>query len=512
MPRKKENADQRFNKKTNTAAKALSKSVVQKGLSKSNRRKKRSERYGKILEEALKKTSPDLDFLLIGAAYLLALSRSVISDVAYNLWFKLAAGSYGIKNKLSKEKSAAEARTAFLPAIDYVVRQRLVHGGGAWELFRKENLTPFECSVVLSSFSLYFLWGCYELTLICCLKMSLPGSQCLKEAMRSFSEEKPLLSKKLIKFKKGRKGRGQNINIIVSLTKECEEKMLALVDPAIIKPITKDDRTDMFKQDKEQKPKVPSRKIEDLVLPDDMWWEVKEAIQASIQAREEKQEPLRLPPVFLFSGPPGTGKTFAAEVIAGSLAMPLYTVPMTSILHKYVGESPKAVEAAFAEAQKAKAVLFFDEADSFLWSREFSIQGHESNLVNSFLHFIDIREVPVIFATNMKYKLDPAFFRRIDVMVEFPFPDECARGNIWKSVLSQFKWGAKVDLDEVRKIQITGGLMHNAARSVDRKLLTGRITAESLNKSLVEEARKQTAKMVEARRTTPLRIRGFECE
>ena len=523
MPRNKDDASQRYDKKTADAATTLSKSLGRKRLSASDRRKKHSESYGKIVESALKKTGPDLDFLLIGSAYLLALSEYPFGDAGYKVWLSLVTGGEEIRRKWFKEDSDTEARIAFLTALDKIEKQRIDERGGAWEWFRGENLTPFECSVVLASFAFYFKRGEYKLELTDCLSLALPGARCLKEAMRSFSEERALVSKKLIEFRKGSSSNGQNMGTFIALTKECEDRMLALLDPALVRHDPGDDLMDMFKQEmegkseqeeapKEQQPEVPSRKIEDLILPDDMWWEVKEAVQAYIGARDDSQAPGRLPPVFLFSGPPGTGKTFAAEAIAGSLEMPIHTVPVTSLIQKYYGETPKAVKKAFTEAQKAKAVLFFDEADSFLWSREGSSEAHDGHLVNAFLHFIDIREVPVIFATNMKDKLDPALFRRIDVMVDFPVPDADARENIWRSVLSQFQWGAEVDLVEVRKIHITGGLMHNAARSVDRKLLTGRITAESLNKSLIEEAKKQTAKMAEVRLAHHHRIRGFETE
>ena len=278
---------------------------------------------------------------------------------------------------------------------------------------------------------------------------------------------------------------------------------------------------DMFNQEpaKEQReveaakappPNVPERKIADLVLPDDVWWEIKTAVLAYKTVLEDEQVPRKVPPAFLFSGPPGTGKTFAAETIAGTLGMPLHTVPITSLIQKYYGETPKAVRDAFEAAGKANAVLFFDEADSFLWTRDGADDIHYSQLVNSFLHHLDARQVPVIFATNMRDIIDPALFRRIDVMADFPIPDAEARGSLWKSVLGQFEWGRDLGVDELKRIPITGGLMHNAARAADRKLLSGRIGAGEMESCLLDEAKRQTDKMAEIRRSSPPRIRGFD--
>jgi AAA+ superfamily predicted ATPase len=135
-----------------------------------------------------------------------------------------------------------------------------------------------------------------------------------------------------------------------------------------------------------------------------------------------------------FIGSSGTGKTFAAEVIANELQKPLMTVDYSSLESKYVGDTSKHIKTVFKAASKHGAVLFFDEADSFLGRRMENVkQSYDAAVNNS--RSVMLMELAkfdgvIIFATNLVSNYDPAFRRRILDHIEFPLPDEEARAII----------------------------------------------------------------------------------
>lgn len=135
-----------------------------------------------------------------------------------------------------------------------------------------------------------------------------------------------------------------------------------------------------------------------------------------------------------FIGSSGTGKTFAAEVIANELQKPLMTVDYSSLESKYVGDTSKHIKTVFKAAAKHGAVLFFDEADSFLGRRMENVkQSYDAAVNNS--RSVMLMELAkfdgvIIFATNLISNYDPAFRRRILDHIEFPLPDEEARAII----------------------------------------------------------------------------------
>jgi SpoVK/Ycf46/Vps4 family AAA+-type ATPase len=137
-----------------------------------------------------------------------------------------------------------------------------------------------------------------------------------------------------------------------------------------------------------------------------------------------------------FYGPPGTGKSMAAESIAGELGMGIIRANYAEIESKFVGETPKNIKAAFAKAEDANAVLFFDEADSILGKRLSSITQSTDHAVNVsrsvMLLELDHFSGVVVFATNLASNYDAAFTRRILGHVAMPLPDEAARLRLWR--------------------------------------------------------------------------------
>lgn len=140
-----------------------------------------------------------------------------------------------------------------------------------------------------------------------------------------------------------------------------------------------------------------------------------------------------------FFGEPGTGKTLCAEAFAGSLNKPIVKLGIAEIESRFMGESAKNLQTAFANAKAQDAVLFFDEADTLLGKRLSSVtQGidNEVNALRSTL-LIELEKFDgiVIFATNFAKNYDSAFRSRISHHIRFELPDYDARLKIWDKML-----------------------------------------------------------------------------
>lgn len=166
--------------------------------------------------------------------------------------------------------------------------------------------------------------------------------------------------------------------------------------------------------------------------------------------------------VINFYGPPGTGKTMSAHAIARELGKSLLALNYAEIESKYVGEAPKNLIKAFNEAKKIDAVLFFDEADSFLGKRIQNVtQGAEqalNSLRSQMLMLLEQHNGIVIFATNLVTNFDSAFESRILKHIKFELPNKEARMAIiskmipsklpMEEVLSQDQLGELADISD----------------------------------------------------------------
>ncbi|MEC4018800.1 ATP-binding protein [Streptomyces sp. H27-D2] len=168
----------------------------------------------------------------------------------------------------------------------------------------------------------------------------------------------------------------------------------------------------------------------------------------------------------LFSGPPGTGKTMAAEVLAHDLGLDLFKVDLSGVVSKYIGETEKNLARIFAEAWTSNAILFFDEADALFGKRTEVSDAHDryANIETSYLlQKMEEYEGVVIMATNLRQNMDEAFTRRIRFIVEFPFPEAESRLRIWRTLIpSQAPVSADVDLGFLaREFPVAGGSIKN---------------------------------------------------
>jgi SpoVK/Ycf46/Vps4 family AAA+-type ATPase len=140
-----------------------------------------------------------------------------------------------------------------------------------------------------------------------------------------------------------------------------------------------------------------------------------------------------------FYGPPGTGKTMAAHAIASHLNMKILALNYADIESKYVGEAPKNLIRAFKTAEKMNALLFFDEADSFLGKRITSVSSSADQSVNSLrsqmLILLESFNGIVIFATNLIRNYDRAFETRIFKHIKFELPDKELRKELIRSLI-----------------------------------------------------------------------------
>ncbi|MCB0966191.1 MAG: ATP-binding protein [Ilumatobacter sp.] len=139
----------------------------------------------------------------------------------------------------------------------------------------------------------------------------------------------------------------------------------------------------------------------------------------------------------MFAGPSGTGKTLAAEVIAGDLGVDLHTVDLATVVDKYIGETEKNLDRIFDEAEQVNTVLFFDEADA-LFGKRSEVKDARDRYANVEVAYLLQRmerfDGAAILATNLKLNIDEAFARRLDLVVEFEKPDATERRHLWSVI------------------------------------------------------------------------------
>jgi DNA polymerase III delta prime subunit len=213
---------------------------------------------------------------------------------------------------------------------------------------------------------------------------------------------------------------------------------------------------------------------EDLVLPEDQRSVILELL-ARVRARDRVYEEWGFGDkvgrgsgiTALFSGPPGTGKTMCAGLIAADLGIELYQVDLSKITSKWIGETEKNLAALFDAAEAGHAILLFDEADALFGKRssvKSSNDRHANQEVNYLLQRLESFAGICILTTNFDSAIDEAFRRRLSVHVRFPVPDLDERARLWRALLPE---KAPVDpdlpIDELaKKYMMSGGYIRNA--------------------------------------------------
>jgi hypothetical protein len=168
----------------------------------------------------------------------------------------------------------------------------------------------------------------------------------------------------------------------------------------------------------------------------------------------------------LFSGESGTGKTMAAEVLAGELDLDLYRIDLSSVVSKYIGETEKNLERLFRAAETSGAILLFDEADALFGKRSDVKDSHDryANIELAYLlQRMEAYRGLSILTSNMKSSLDTAFLRRIRFVVQFPFPDLGQRNEIWRRVLPDSLPRTELRTEQLARLHVAGGNIRNIA-------------------------------------------------
>jgi hypothetical protein len=181
---------------------------------------------------------------------------------------------------------------------------------------------------------------------------------------------------------------------------------------------------------------------DDMVLGEELMSGLKDlAFEARARAQFwDRKEARRLFPrgtglTALLSGPPGTGKTMAAQVIAAELKLDLFRVDLARVVSKYIGETAKHLSDIFARASRMSAVLLFDEADALFAKRTQVKDSHDryANADTSYLlQLLEEFSGLALLTTNKRGNIDPAFYRRLRYVYEFPKPGPEDRWKIWQ--------------------------------------------------------------------------------
>jgi hypothetical protein len=215
----------------------------------------------------------------------------------------------------------------------------------------------------------------------------------------------------------------------------------------------------------------------------------------------------------LFSGPSGTGKTLAAQLLAAELQMDLYRLDLSAVVNKYIGETEKNLDQVFARAEELDVVLLLDEGDALLTQRtnvQTSNDRYANLETNYLLQRLESFEGILIVTTNAVDRIDNAFQRRMDVVVDFRPPDAAERWNIWQMHLPA---GHEIDAallnDVAGRCVMTGGQIRNAALHASVLALeeAGVMTSLHLEAAVHREYRKLGA-VCPLRRTAPFAMVG----
>ncbi|HEY4588514.1 MAG TPA: ATP-binding protein [Thermoanaerobaculia bacterium] len=168
----------------------------------------------------------------------------------------------------------------------------------------------------------------------------------------------------------------------------------------------------------------------------------------------------------LFAGPSGTGKTMAAEVLAGELRLDLYRIDLSSVVSKYIGETEKNLRKVFDAAEEGGAILLFDEADALFGKRSEVKDSHDryANIeVSYLLQRMEVYRGLAILTSNFKDALDTAFLRRLRFIVQLPFPDADQRAEIWRRIFPSRTPTEGLDAGKLARLSVTGGNIRNIA-------------------------------------------------
>ena len=218
---------------------------------------------------------------------------------------------------------------------------------------------------------------------------------------------------------------------------------------------------------------VPAATWEDIVLPldriealHDIAVHVRRAVQVEEDWGWRAKGTRGLGVAALFSGPSGTGKTMAAEILANELQLDLFRIDLSQLVSKYIGETEKNLARVFAGAEASGAILLFDEADALFGKRSDVKDSHDryANVeVSYLLQQMEAYRGLAVLTTNLRNSLDRAFLRRLRFVIEFPFPDQAQRAAIWRRIFPPETPLADLDAARLARLSVSGGNIRTIA-------------------------------------------------
>ena len=200
----------------------------------------------------------------------------------------------------------------------------------------------------------------------------------------------------------------------------------------------------------------------------------------------------------LFSGPSGSGKTLAAQLVAAELGKDLYRIDLAAAVSKYIGETEKNLDRAFAAAEDLDAMLLLDEGDALMARRTDVGNANDryANLETNFLlQRIESFRGVLLVTTNGAERIDKAFARRMDVVVPFRAPDEARRYEILERHLGLHAASDELLQEIACRCALSGGQLRNVALHARLLALSSDrpLDDEALRSALLREYRKTEA-------------------
>jgi SpoVK/Ycf46/Vps4 family AAA+-type ATPase len=219
----------------------------------------------------------------------------------------------------------------------------------------------------------------------------------------------------------------------------------------------------------------PKTRLDDMALDDAVRSRLERVLieqreRALIQ--EHGFQPIRK---LLLVGPPGTGKTMTAAVLAGELALPLFRIQLDGLITKYLGETAAKLRLIFDSLQQTRAVYLFDEFDALGGERASKNEvGEIRRVLNSFLQFLEHDESAslVVAATNHPALLDRALFRRFDDVIEYVLPsieigEQVIRSRLALLDTSAIDWtAARAAMADLSHADLTRACEHAAKQTI----------------------------------------------
>lgn len=233
----------------------------------------------------------------------------------------------------------------------------------------------------------------------------------------------------------------------------------------------------------------PTVSLKDLVLPEEPAAQVHRILTEQLQRKKLLDHGFEPAHRLLFVGPPGTGKTMTAAVLAHELSLPLLTIRLDSLMSKFMGETASKLRLIFDSAEAQRGVYLFDEFDALGGDRAGNDVGEARRILNSFLVFLEnsSSESLIIAATNHRSILDKALFRRFDMVLDYALPDARQAAAVMRGRLGSLASGVSWSALENDMAGLSHADLVRAAESAAKSVILAggtKVTADYLRLAL----------------------------